>query len=158
MDRTGTGEISHAAIVAESAPHVPVDRIARELAALEADGKLMPEHVVDYARDPSTALHGCFEWDDGEAAQRWRLHQARQIIRCRVQIVERTAEPVRAYVSLRSEWGSGGGYRPLVSVLTDAELRAALLEQAKADARAWARKYRQLTELAAVFAAIEQLE
>ena len=42
-------------------------------------GKLRPKDVVEFARNPATALHECFEWDDKKAAVQGRLwEQARE--------------------------------------------------------------------------------
>ena len=38
-----------------------------------------PADVVEKAKDNFTELHKCFEWDDTTAAEKYRLHQARQI-------------------------------------------------------------------------------
>ena len=39
------------------------------------------KEVLEKARDESTELHKCFEWDDRAAAEKYRLHQASNIIR-----------------------------------------------------------------------------
>lgn len=132
-----------------------------ELRALEdADGMLMPERVVEFASNPETALHSRFTWDDTEAAKAHRLWQARVLIRVVVREVPNTntREPIRTYVSLGSDRKDGGGYRTLVSVMEDDELRAELLAQAKAEARRWADRYRDLVELAKVREEIASLE
>lgn len=132
-----------------------------ELRALEdADGMLMPERVVEFASNPDTALHSRFTWDDTEAAKAHRLWQARVLIRVVVREVPNTntREPIRTYVSLGSDRKDGGGYRTLVSVMEDDELRAELLAQAKAEARRWADRYRDLVELAKVREEIASLE
>jgi hypothetical protein len=36
-------------------------------------GELRAEDVVEFARNPESALHNCFTWDDKEAASQWRL-------------------------------------------------------------------------------------
>ena len=45
------------------------------------DGNLTPEALVADARNKKSPLHDAFEWDDGIAAQHWRLEQARALIR-----------------------------------------------------------------------------
>lgn len=51
------------------------------LESLEGHGRrLTPVSVVRDARKKSSPLHSLFEWNDGKAAQRWRLHWAREII------------------------------------------------------------------------------
>jgi len=51
------------------------------LASLSPDGSLEAALVLDAARPPESVLHGEFTWDDTEAAEAYRLDQARGIIR-----------------------------------------------------------------------------
>lgn len=44
-------------------------------------GKITPKMVVDAARDDDSALHNYFEWDDGVAAENYRMMQARTLLR-----------------------------------------------------------------------------
>lgn len=39
-----------------------------------------PQEVVDLAKNPNTELHKCFDWNDEIAANKWRLHTARNIL------------------------------------------------------------------------------
>lgn len=68
------------------------------LSALETEGRLTPEMVVEAARDESSPLHECFEWNDLKASAAWRIEQARKLIRSvMVEITthERTISVVR---------------------------------------------------------------
>lgn len=57
-------------------------QVAAALRALEsAAGRLAPADVVEAARDPQSPLHSHFEWDDTDAARKYRLDQARTLIR-----------------------------------------------------------------------------
>lgn len=135
--------------------------IQAELHSIESrDGLLRPESVVEYASNPNTALHSCFTWDDTEAAREHRIWQARQVIRVVIKQMPRMdEEPMRVYVSLKSDRNEeGGGYRTLVSVMSDAERRQELLSQAMEEAKEWRRKYRMLTELAAVFEELDKVQ
>lgn len=134
----------------------------RELEFLrQQHGELLkPEHVVEFASDERTALHGEFEWDDTEAAYQYRLEQARRVLRLKV-IVDSPAGPqnVRMFVSLMSDRQKpGGGYRPLVDVMTAEDMRDELLRQALGELKTVRRKYDQLKELRPVFRAIERVE
>lgn len=129
--------------------------------AHESGGVLMPQTVVDWARDnPESALYHHFTWDDTEAAQAYRLWQARTLIQhVTVIVVEGKSDPVRAFVSMvEDRVQPQGGYRLLVDVLSDPERRKALLKQAIDEFRTWRRKYEQLKELAGIFAAADALE
>lgn len=134
------------------------DLIKQELEALaEANnGLLLPEAVVEFAKDPKTALHDRFEWDDTEAAKRYRLVQARQLIRVNVAVLPNENETAyKVFVSLKSDRYNGGGYRPMVEVMNDDTMRGQLLNQAHNDFKLWQRKYQQLKELAPVFAQMD---
>lgn len=121
-------------------------------------GLLSPEAVVEHARDPSSALHTRFEWDDTEAARCWRLEQARQLIRVHVEVVDGDAEPVRTYVSLRRDRVGANGqaptYRALRDVMLDPQLRQELLTEAAADVRWLQSKFRALKQIASKFAEV----
>ena len=57
--------------------------IAAELnrIAKQNNGSLTPDALLKEASDPSSPLHDRFDWDDTEAAHKWRIQQARDIIR-----------------------------------------------------------------------------
>ena len=117
-------------------------------------GVLKAEDVVSFAAKPDTALHSKFTWEDTEAARLWRLLEARNLIAVAVIVSPSTGKSYRAFVSMvddRQE--EGGGYRSLVSVLSNSQLRGRLLEQALADFERWKEKYQDLRELAPIFAA-----
>ena len=134
------------------------DQVRQEMEAIAAqhpEGKLVPRAVVDFARDnPESELHRHFEWDDGAAAEKYRLTQARALIRVVVIVPEPYPHKVRAFVSLPED-RQEGGYRAVKSVLNDTERRAQLLRGALADLNTWRRKYAVLQELAQVFEAAD---
>ena len=122
-------------------------------------GILRPKDVVKAARDPDHILHPYFEWDDSKAAEMWRLEQARKLIqRVEVEIKLEKREPirVRAYVSLREDRTQGDSYRSTIEVMSDADLRERLLEEALKEMEAFIRKYHVLDELAGVMSAMRE--
>ena len=66
------------------------EAIISELRTIAAknDGLLKPEDVVESARPINSPLHTRFTWDDTEAANQYRLQQARQLIRTTIQYIE----------------------------------------------------------------------
>lgn len=46
----------------------------------DAYGRLTPKLVLNEARAPESPLHSRFEWDDSEAAEKYRLAQAHELI------------------------------------------------------------------------------
>jgi len=128
-----------------------------ELIRNKNGGILRPEDVVEFAEDPKTALHKKFTWDNDKAAHEYRLWQARELIRVSVNILPQNNKPFRAYVSLVDDRKNpGGGYRALVDVMVDGELREKLLEQAIKDMRGFQKKYKALKELASVFSVMDE--
>ena len=131
-----------------------LERIARQ-----HGGRLMPEAVVEAARNSRSILHSFFDWDNTEAAEKWRVHQARNLIRVTVTYIgENDDTPMRVFVSLHSDRQSKRGYQSTVNVLSDEDMRAELLEDALAELRAFREKYVALKELVAVFDAISKVE
>lgn len=122
---------------------------------LEASGGLTAKRLLDASRPVDAPLHEEFIWDDTEAAEKYREHQAAHIIRCIIVRPEAVSkEPVRAFVNVSDEQRS---YRSLDIVLQKTNLREQLLGQALKDLKAFEVKYSTLSELAEVFEAIHQL-
>ncbi len=136
-------------------------KVQRELQEIcEANGGLLrAEDIVAFARNKKTALHKKFEWEDTKAAHQYRLEQARRIIRVEVIMPEGATAPIRSFVSFvdqRKE--AGGGYTPMVRVLTERELYDQMLAEAMDELECFRRKYRKLEALAPVMEAIGKLK
>jgi len=131
-----------------------------EWIAAQNNGTITPSAIVEDARDADSPLHECFTWDDTEAAEKWRLHQARNLIRVFVTHVptEKGEVTVRAFHSLRDDRKDGTGYRTMENIRADASLLSALVSEALADLRSWRHRYealRAVPALSAVFAALD---
>jgi len=135
--------------------------IVAELKRIAAahNGILNVEDVVEEARPADSPIHSRFNWDDSKAAHEYRLMQARALIRVCVEFTGPTdaARLEHVFVSLTPDRLAGGGYRTIVSVMSDEQQRAQLLADAVADLRRWQQKYDQLVELSEVFAAIDTI-
>lgn len=137
--------------------------IRNELTRLAAEhgGELQPKAVVDAARSDESPLHKSFDWDDTEAAEKWRLQQARQLIRAVViyEKVGRQTVPCRVFVSLTPDREEdGAGYRLAHTVMSDETHRRQMLADAMAEMQRFKEKYRRLSELARVFEAMDGVE
>ena len=133
-----------------------------ELKAIAAEngGILIPEKVVEFAERKTSALHDAFEWDDTEAARKYRIEQARAIIRVSVEIIDTGAgkESMSAWVSLRSErFENAPGYRHVPTLMRTKEGRDSILATALWELQAFETKYAKLKELAGVFAAVRRV-
>ena len=125
----------------------------------ENDGNLRPSDVVEAARPAASPLHSQFEWRDTEAAHRYRLHQARQLISVTVEYLESKGEKIRArvFVSLTPDRHTNGGYRVMSACMSSPEYRAQLLSDAREEMRVFQQRYADLRELAAVFSAMRKV-
>ena len=123
----------------------------------EAGGVLRPAEIVDAAEDEASPLHECFTWDDTKAAHNYRLWQARHLLKVCVTVVHGAKHPVQMYVSLKTDREDDGGYRALVDVMSDDDMREQLLDEAMDELRFFQRKYKQLKELAPVFEAMKKV-
>ena len=113
-----------------------------------------PENVLEYARNESTELHKCFEWNDTVAAEKYRLKQARQIIQSFVIVHEEKEEPkIRAYQITTQT----NVYQPTRLFLQQPDEYKALLARAKQELQAFKARYKTLTELESIFEEIDRL-
>jgi hypothetical protein len=68
--------------------------IRERLRALESEtGTITPEALVDDARADDSPLHELFEWDNSVAAEKFRLHQARVVLKS-VRYIEGQSEHI----------------------------------------------------------------
>lgn len=124
-------------------------------------GLLRPAAVVDAARDEESPLHGAFEWDDGEAAQKYRLLQAQSLIRSFKVAIERNGQthtvPVFVGVSTdRTGEKSDNPYRLLEQIAKKPDLMAVAVQDALDQLEAVRNRYAHLQELADVWAAVDK--
>lgn len=131
--------------------------VENALRDLEHDGRLMPADVVEAARDTDSPLHSSFEWDDTEAAQKYRLNQARSLIRTVKLMVTVREVPVSVpyYVRDPEADAKQAGYRTVISLRSEEDVaRAAIIDAMKRVSNA----VRHAKELAAVLGVVADLE
>ena len=125
---------------------------AKKVADEIGGGQITPQEVLEKARDVNSELHKCFEWDDSIAAEKYRLQQARSIIINLVYAPKKEEEQSVRCFSLTSKVST---YQPTQQFLVQEDEYQTLLKRALAELEAFKRKYHTLTELEAVFEAIE---
>ncbi len=113
--------------------------------ALEREkGEVRPRDLVEAARDPQNPIHPLITWDDQVAAQRWREHEAQELIRAlEVKVlVPEVKEPVR----VRAYHSTGrGAYEHLSAVQTSRSKRERVMESAVRELEAIQEKVKALT-------------
>lgn len=124
-------------------------------------GVIDPHTVVDESRPDDAPLHPVFEWRDEIAAERWRVEQARRVVRSVEIVAEDRNHPTQiAYVNIQSQGGyvSAAAVRSQPDLFEEAQqayrsrLEAAAAQLAKvedlapADQRSRIRKDRRILE------------
>ncbi|KKL74096.1 hypothetical protein LCGC14_2068310 [marine sediment metagenome] len=138
----------------------------RELDRLtKMNGGLTAEAVVDSARGRSSPLHDFFEWDDSAAAERYRQEQARHLMRCVVVLYDdpeiKSDQPIRAFIAFETPpegVRDDGRYIAMHRILTHAELREQLVDEALVEHVRWEKRYAHLRELAEIVKARQRVE
>lgn len=109
--------------------------------------------VVEDARPEDSPLHPCFEWDDSEAAEKWRMAQARRLLASFEEVVidERGIEhrhPACVSVSVGRE---PSAYMNTRMAMSQPDTSAIVIAEAKAALAGWSRRYRHLVKIAKEF-------
>lgn len=130
-----------------------------ELLRKQCKGELTPKDVVDDARHDNSPLHSYFEWNDGEAAEAYRLQQARGLIRAVVAIYTSEDKPAvrqRAYVHVPESGAQH--YREASHAMSQTKTRQMVLQQAWRELQAWKKRYKDLKEFSDLIDVIDEVE
>jgi len=122
---------------------------AAELARIQAEhGNLTPEMILEEARSEASPLHSLFEWDDQVAGEKYRLGQARVLVRIVREEIgeEEDGSPiyVRTYVSAWRAGREESGYLSAREVLTSPVSEAILAKALKREIARINQKYGHL--------------
>lgn len=127
---------------------------AQKVADEIGERKITPQEVLEKAKDENTELHKCFEWNDGIAAEKYRLIQARTIITNLVFVPKKENEdPVRCF-QITSEART---YQPTKCFIVQDDEYQYLLKRAKAELESFRRRYKTISELESIFEEIDKI-
>lgn len=134
----------------------------------EEHGTVAPRALVDHARSADSILHRYFTWDDSEAAEAHREHQARHLLRSIVVVQAEGVEvkaPVRAFVALRpaaddaieegADEDRAGSYTSISTAVRIVRYREQMMRDALRDLDAYRLKYQLLSDISGWGAALE---
>ncbi len=149
------------------------------------EGYIKPEFVVEYARPKRSTLHGCFEWDNGVAAEEYRKVQAREIIRF-IEVVHEQDdddEEENGEVRIRAFWSTmvdndkegivsdveeGGGngaipkreyaYRSVDNVFNNDDHKDHIFRRALSELNSFKRKYQHMREFESLIEEIDKVK
>lgn len=104
--------------------------------------------IVDRARPPESRIHPLFDWNNAQAAERWRQHQARNALNA-LRVVVRESEgmgkPQTQIVHIHVKATDGRrGYTTLESASLRPEYREQIMEDAWRFLDAFERRFRNL--------------
>lgn len=138
------------------------DRI-NEILRIEQEKGLTAEALLDEASKKSSPLHDLFEWDNDEAGNLYRLQQARIIINEVKVIIESKEyyafENVQIAVpnaltgkteSLDEPPITQRVYKPIVEILSNADLRKQVINSALRQHEYWERQNEKYSELSPI--------
>lgn len=141
--------------------HRDANAVGRHLEMLRQKfkGEITPQDVLDDAKNPNSPLHSFFEWSDSEAAQQYRLQQARGLIRAVVAVYtsdDAPAQRQKAYVHIADN--QAPHYRETTHALSQKKTRELVLKRAWQELQQWKARYKDLAEFARLVGVIEALE
>lgn len=106
-----------------------------------------PQQILEKARDSNTELHKCFTWDDTEAAKKWRISEARAVVR-NLKIIEQNpdkqSEPTTIRVFYKTD--NESGYKPTKLILKKPDEYKALVERCRSELLAIKQKFNSISE------------
>lgn len=131
---------------------VPAQEVGEHLEELDRiHGEVTPQIMVDDARPEKALMHPLYEWDDFKAAEKYRCNQSNKIMSELIIVKVQTPPPeeqipVRAFTSVKPK-NEPASFRPTVIAMSDENTKEIVLENAKAELRAFDRKYRGLLDV-----------
>ena len=128
--------------------NVDANKVAEEIQSIGNEAS--SQQIVDLARNESTELHKCFEWDDSVAAEKYRLVQARYVVHHLV-IEEQEVPEDRPEIRFFYKTDLSESYKPTKTIVRQEDEYKKLLSQAWAELHAFKRKYSMLEELKDIF-------
>lgn len=137
------------------------DKVGKEIIKIMKanEGVVLPETLVKSARPISSSIHNCFEWDNTVAAEKYRVEQARYMLR-QVVVITEDEEPieVRAFVNIASADDNEGYYTTIQKVVETPELYMNYEQQIYRELLAIKNKARNLKRFKAVWQALDKIK
>lgn len=146
--------------------HADAQIVADELKGIQAENneEVKPKDIVQYAKaHTDSELHKCFTWDNTNAAEKWRIEEAKMIIR---NIVVVYNEPTKKEETrqLQVRWAfrtdPTGGYKRTEYIVKNPDEHEKLVAMAKAELASFRRKYEILSDdvlMREIFEAIDKV-
>jgi hypothetical protein len=128
-------------------PQVAGDYLTK---ATDRRGYIERDELLALAADPTSPLHGCFEWNDTKAAKLFRHKQTLTLVS---QLILKPApgarrrQPVRAFVHIRPDRSNKKAFMSLKRAMSMPSLREQVIQQALREQTRWIERYSEYPEL-----------
>lgn len=118
-----------------------------------------PKELVKTAKSEDCPLHDYFEWDDSIGGEKYRIEQARYLLKA-IKIVIVNAKPIRAFFNVKIQNGEERQvYYDEETVRLDDELKKQIVQAALNELIGWKERYKlYCQEFGVVFKAIEETQ
>lgn len=140
-----------------------IERYKSELELLEKkyNGTLNPFDIVKEAKNLKSPLHDWFDWDDTEAGEKWRVHQARILFgQIKIKINTNLSErEYRKYLNVTITDDDGETHRvymKIEEILNDEELKKQIVAKAFREVEYWKQQYEDYREFNNIFDAVKK--
>ena len=161
--------------------NVPAQTVGETMEKIIDRGdQLTAQSFLDESRPKDAPTHALFEWDDTVAAEKYRLHQSKNVIllvecteetievpdsNVEVEVIEATEHPTEAskhhYAVINvnpKRPGQKANFVPVQVALADKDMRSQVLANAIGELKAFERRYSTLIELTGVINEIHKLD
>lgn len=122
--------------------------VGERVEELSAGGVCHPAALVDDARPEQSPIHTFFDWEDASAADKFRTHQARQLIGSIRIAVDGSIQQAPAFVHVRLN--EQDGYVPTVIAISEVDMREQVIHAALKQYEALNDRYASLVEFAPI--------
>lgn len=140
--------------------HLNAKEVGKHLDMLrkQSKGELTPQDVLKDAKNNNSPLHSFFEWNEGKAAEQFRLQQARGLIRSVVAIyVDGKAKAVRSKAFVHIKESGAPHYRETSHAMSQAKTRNMVLQRAWSELMAWRKRYQDLKAFSELFDVMDEV-
>lgn len=142
---------------------IPAQITGEEMEKIRArDGDVNKVNFLEWSRPETSRTHALFEWDDGIAAEKYRLHQSSQVINHTYTVVEKEGQEkkkvvVRAFVNTTDDNNplEPGRFVPVTEAINTPQIREVVIRNALRELRSFTEKYRIYSELEPIIKAID---
>lgn len=141
--------------------HGDAEKVGRLCESLGVE--MTPRDVLDAARPEESPIHHLFEWDDTEAAEKYRLAQARNIVNHILVVIDeksgRTTKAFHSVVVSQHDDHASRVYMHALAVATTEDARNQVIANAFNEVKRWRDRYADYKDVfGGIFKVVDKLD